>query len=126
MSLGLSSKDLQFNFEMREFSGKRVYEFEDIRLDVDHLLLFRGGQQLALPPKVVETLLVLVERDGEIVSKDDLMQILWPDTVVEESNLSQNLYVLRKELGSTSAGGPCLPRRPRGSRTRARGCKAAR
>ncbi len=90
---------------MREVSKHRTYEFEDFRLDVDHLLLFRAGEQLKLTPKLVETLLALVERQGEIVSKDDLMQIVWPDTAVEESNLSQNLYVIRKALGTNTAGG---------------------
>ena len=93
---------------MREFSEHRTYEFEDFRLDADHLLLFRADEQLKLTPKVVETLLALVERHGEIVSKDDLMQIVWPDTAVEESNLSQNLYILRKALGTNRAGEPFI------------------
>ena len=93
---------------MREVSEHRVYEFEDFRLEADHLLLFRNGEQLALTPKVIETLLALIERHGDVVSKDELMQILWPDTIVEESNLSQNLYILRKTLGRASGGGPFI------------------
>ena len=108
MSLELSSKESQINFKMREVSEHRVYEFEDFRLEADHLLLFRNGEQLALTPKVIETLLALIERHGDVVSKDELMQILWPDTIVEESNLSQNLYILRKTLGRASGGGPFI------------------
>lgn len=106
MSLELSSKESQINFKMRESSKQWVYNFENFRLDAEHLLLFRDGEQIKLTPKVVETLLVLIEHEGEIVSKDELMRSLWPDTVVEESNLSQNLYLLRKALGSNANGDP--------------------
>lgn len=108
MSLELTSKETQINFKMREVSEHRVYEFEDFRLEADHLLLFHHGRQLALTPKVVHTLLALIEREGGVVSKDELMQAVWPDTAVEEGNLSQNLYVLRKALGSTADGQPFI------------------
>src|SRR5258708_17015360 len=108
MSWELTSKEFQINFKMREVSEHKVYEFEDFRLEADHLLLFRNGKQLALTPKVVETLLALIERQGEVVSKDELMQIVWPDTAVEESNLSQNLYILRKTLDTTAGGVPFI------------------
>lgn len=93
---------------MREFSERRFFEFENFRLDADNLLLFRSGEPLALTPKVVATLLALVERRGEIVSKDDLMKIVWPDTQVEEGNLTQNLYLLRKALGVSADGLPFI------------------
>jgi len=108
MSSELSSKESQINFKMREVSEQRFYEFEDFRLDADHLLLFRNEEQLALTPKVIEILLALIERRGDVVGKEELMQIVWPDTVVEESNLSQNLYILRKVLGKASGGGPFI------------------
>jgi DNA-binding winged helix-turn-helix (wHTH) protein len=50
---------------------------------------------------VIETLIVLVENRGRVVSKDELMKTLWPDSFVEESNLSQNIFVLRKALGDS-------------------------
>ncbi len=93
---------------MREVREHRTFEFEDFRLDSGNLLLFRSGEQLNLTPKVIETLLALVEGQGEVLSKDQLMRTLWPDTVVEESNLSQNLYVLRKALGKNAAGKPFI------------------
>src|SRR4051812_5692783 len=108
MSLDLTSNGSQFNLRMRELSGNKVYEFEDVRLDAGHLLLFRGQQQLSLTPKVVETLLALIERHGEILTKDELMALVWPDSIVEESNLSQNLYLLRKTLGNKSDGKPFI------------------
>ena len=106
MSSYLSSKFSQINLNMREFKESRVFEFETFRLDADNLLLFHAGEQLPLTPKVVATLLALVERQGEVVSKDDLMEIVWPDTQVEEGNLTQNLYLLRKTLGTSAKGLP--------------------
>jgi Tol biopolymer transport system component/DNA-binding winged helix-turn-helix (wHTH) protein len=108
MSSDLSSKFHQINFNMREFSGRRVYEFENFRLDAENLLLFRNGEQLGLTPKVVATLLALVERHGEVVNKDELMRVVWPDTQVEEGNLTQNLYILRKTLGNSANGVPFI------------------
>ena len=108
MSLELSSKESQINFKMREVGEHRIYEFDGFRLEADHLLFFRDGEQLPHTPKVIETLLALVERRGDVVSTDQLMQIIWPDTVVEESNLSQNLYILRKALGTASSGQPFI------------------
>src|SRR5215510_3758639 len=79
--------------------GKRFFEFGRYRLDVDNRLLLKDGELAPLKRKAVETLIVLVERRGEVVGKDELIQILWPDTFVEESNLSQYIYLLRKTLG---------------------------
>jgi DNA-binding winged helix-turn-helix (wHTH) protein/TolB-like protein/Tfp pilus assembly protein PilF len=102
MSLDLKSNDHQNNLTTANPSGQTNYEFQDFRLDVEHLMLYRNGDEVSLTPKQVETLLALVERSGEIVSKDDLMSRLWGDTVVEESNLVQNIYVLRRTLGNTT------------------------
>ena len=93
---------------MDKFYSKGFYEFEDFHLDAAHRLLFRNGQEIALAPKVVETLLALVARHGEILSKDELMQIVWAESVVEEGNLSQNLYLLRKILKETATGKPLI------------------
>lgn len=108
MSSDLSSKFHQISLNMREFSERKVYEFENFRLFADSLLLFRGDEQLPLTPKVVATLRALVERHGEVVTKDDLMEAVWPDTQVEEGNLTQNLYILRKTLGNTADGVPFI------------------
>jgi TolB-like protein/DNA-binding winged helix-turn-helix (wHTH) protein/tetratricopeptide (TPR) repeat protein len=78
---------------------KRFYEFGHFRIDPDERLLWKDGQPVPLPPKVFATLLVLVERAPHIVEKDDLLKTIWPDTFVEESNLSQNVFSLRKILG---------------------------
>jgi Tol biopolymer transport system component/DNA-binding winged helix-turn-helix (wHTH) protein len=104
MSLELSSNFPQFNIDMRNINVSSIYEFGDFRLDVDNLMLYRSGIEVSLPPKVVKTLAVLVEGRGEIVSKDELMEKVWEDAVVEESNLSQYLYLLRKTVGNKPDG----------------------
>ncbi len=104
MSLDLSLKDLEFNFNVTNSGQHKVYEFEGFRLDAEHRLLYRNGTQVSLTPKAVETLIALIERRGEVVSKQELMDEIWADTIVEESNLSQYLHVLRKTLGETSDG----------------------
>jgi DNA-binding winged helix-turn-helix (wHTH) protein/Flp pilus assembly protein TadD len=75
-----------------------VYEFGPFALDADQLLLFDRGEPVALGPKVVETLLALVEHPGEVLSKSALLDRIWPEGYVDEANLAQNVYVLRKVL----------------------------
>jgi pimeloyl-ACP methyl ester carboxylesterase/DNA-binding winged helix-turn-helix (wHTH) protein len=76
-----------------------VYEFADFRLDVRERRLLRDGRPIALTAKVFETLKILLDRPGRLVTKDELMRQLWPDTVVEENNLSHNISVLRQVFG---------------------------
>jgi DNA-binding winged helix-turn-helix (wHTH) protein/Tol biopolymer transport system component len=78
---------------------KQLLEFGPFRLDPEQRLLLRDRQPVPLSPKAFDLLLVLVLRSGEVVLKDDLMKLLWPDTFVEESNLGQHVFQLRKALG---------------------------
>ncbi len=80
---------------------KVLYEFGSFRVDPEKQVLLRDNQPVAVTPKTFETLLILVRHSREVVSKDDLMKELWPDSFVEESNLSQNIFMLRKALGET-------------------------
>jgi DNA-binding winged helix-turn-helix (wHTH) protein len=82
-------------------TAKRVYEFGRFRLDADERLLERDGNPLPLTPKLFDTLLLLVKNGGHLMSKDELMKKLWPDSFVEEVNLSQNVSRLRKILEET-------------------------
>jgi len=75
------------------------YEFGRFRLDAEERVLLRDQDLVPLTPKVFDILLVLVERGGHLVEKDDLMKRVWPDTFVEEGNLTQNVSLLRKALG---------------------------
>jgi Tol biopolymer transport system component/DNA-binding winged helix-turn-helix (wHTH) protein len=83
-------------------SVRRLYEFGPYRLDAERRLLSRQGQVVPLTPKVLDTLLVLVENRGHVVGKEELMKAVWPDTFVEEGNLTQNISTLRKVLGESS------------------------
>src|SRR5687768_8723766 len=102
MSLDLASNNHQLNFKVLKARQHNIYEFGDFRLDAGAKLLYRKDEQISFTPKAVETLIALVERRGEVVRKDDLMQAIWADTIVEESNLNQYLYLLRKTLDETS------------------------
>src|SRR4030095_3134737 len=90
------------------------YEFGRFRLKSDERVLLRGDELVPLTPKAFDILLTLLENDGRIVHKDDLMRKVWPNTFVEEGNLTQNVSLLRKALGE-SANGPqfieTVPRR---------------
>jgi eukaryotic-like serine/threonine-protein kinase len=81
---------------------KYFYEFGPFRVDPDKRLLLRDDRPVPLQPKAFEMLLVLVQNSGSVVLKDDLMKALWPDSFVEESNLTQHIFVLRKSLGETA------------------------
>jgi len=78
-----------------------IYEFGDYRLDAGKLLLSRGGRHVPLTPKVFDTLLLLVKRKGEVLEKEELLRAIWPDTIVEENNLNQNISTLRRVLGES-------------------------
>lgn len=108
MSLNLDLIYSQFNFKVDKSNKSKIYEFEKFRLDAVHLMLYHNGEEIPLVPKAVETLLALVEKRGEILSKDELMETIWTDSVVEESNLAQYLHLLRKTLGKTKDGKPFI------------------
>jgi len=78
---------------------RQFYEFGPFRMDLSQRVLFREGKPVALPPKIFGTLLALVERSGQIVEKDKLIKEVWPETFVEENNLTQYISALRKTLG---------------------------
>lgn len=78
---------------------RHFYQFDSFRLDPEEQVLFRNGEAVPLSPKLFDTLLVLVRESGHIVEKDELIKQVWPDTFVEENNLSQYISTLRKTLG---------------------------
>jgi len=82
--------------------GNRFYEFGSFRIDTRERLLFRNGELIPLPPKVYDTLLALVENSGHTIAKEELMKTVWPDSFVEDANLSVNISALRKALGGGS------------------------
>lgn len=83
--------------------SKHFYEFGPFRLDLAERALLHNGQYVPLTPKALETLVVLVEHRGRILDKEDLLKLVWPDTIVEEVSLAKNVSTIRKALGETEA-----------------------
>jgi DNA-binding winged helix-turn-helix (wHTH) protein len=77
----------------------RVYEFGPFRLDAEKAVLWRGDEVVSLTPKALALLHTLVEAGGDVVPKADLMARVWPDTAVQEANLSVTVAALRRVLG---------------------------
>lgn len=78
-----------------------IFEFDSFRVDALRRVLLHDGQMVRLPSKAFDILVVLLEADGRLVEKDELMQRVWPDAVVEENNLTVNMSVLRKALAES-------------------------
>lgn len=85
--------------EAKAFETRRLYEFGDYTLEPHERILLRRGEPVSLTPKAFDTLLVLVENSGHVLTKEDLLQRIWPDSTVEETTLAQNISTLRKALG---------------------------
>jgi len=77
----------------------RFYEFDDFLIDVQRRMLLHRGVAVSIKPKALDTLVLLIVCRDRVVDKDELMTRLWPDTAVEEANLTQNIFVVRKALG---------------------------
>jgi pimeloyl-ACP methyl ester carboxylesterase/DNA-binding winged helix-turn-helix (wHTH) protein len=90
-----------------------TYRFGSFRLDVAERRLLREGEPIPLRHKVFETLRVLVEHAGRLVTKEELLQAVWPDTTVEENNLNHNVSILRKALGEKATGQAFIETVPR-------------
>ncbi len=78
------------------------YKFDPFQVDVARRLLLRDGQPAQLSPKVFDTLMVLIARAGEVVTKEELLAGVWPDAAVEENSLARNISSLRKALGESA------------------------
>lgn len=94
-------------------ADKRVYEFDSFVLDEKEKVLLRDGERVPLTPKALEMLIVLVSNAGLVLEKEELMEIVWPDTFVEEANLAVNISMLRKALGEMPGGGQYIGTLPR-------------
>jgi len=81
-------------------SIKHFYEFEGFRLDTQNPSLWRNEKLVSLPPKSLEILILLVEKNGEIVSRENLLETVWKDTFVEEGSINYTISLLRKTLGN--------------------------
>ena len=84
-------------------SEKHLYDFGPFRLDLKSRMMLRGSEYVALTPKALETLAVLVENSGRIVDKEELLRLVWPGTCIEEATLAKTVSLLRKALGEDEA-----------------------
>lgn len=84
-----------------------IYEFGPFHLDASEHRLLRDGVEVPLQLKAFETLCLLVERAGRLLTKEDLLSQVWPGTIVEENNLNKNISLLRKALGECPEGREC-------------------
>lgn len=78
-----------------------VFEFDEFRLDTAEKVLRRNGVVVSLTPKAVSMLELLVRREGAVVSRSEMIEEVWPDTFVEEANLTVTISMLRKALGES-------------------------
>src|ERR671937_626188 len=83
---------------------KNFYEFGPFLFDPEEHTLLRDGKPVPLPPRVTETLSLLLQNAGHLVEKDKLMRGVWRDIFVEEGNLNKNIFILRKTLGQCDGG----------------------
>ena len=90
-----------------------IYQFGHFCLNAEERVLLRDGRMVPLPGKAVSTLLVLVRNKGHVVEKDVLMEEVWPNEFVEEGNLAQNIFTLRKALGESVDGPKYIETVPR-------------
>src|SRR5215470_4571429 len=91
----------------------RIYRFGPFRLDLLERRLSRDGDVLPLRLKVFDTLRVLVENAGRLMTKEELLEAVWPGTAVEENNLNHNVSILRKALGEKATGQSYIETVPR-------------
>jgi DNA-binding winged helix-turn-helix (wHTH) protein/TolB-like protein len=94
-------------------SFDRTFEFDGMRIDVANRRLIRDGSVIRLTPKAFDLLLLLVENHGRLIEREAIMQSLWPDTSVEETNLTQTIYLLRRALGEDSSGNSYIETLPK-------------
>lgn len=96
-----------------QVKARPVYEFGSYLLDPAARLLLRKGEKVTVPPKAFDILVALIENRGRVLGKEELMQIIWPDTFVEQANLAVTVSLLRKALGERFGGGQYIETSPR-------------
>lgn len=94
-------------------ANRKVYDFKGFRLDGAERRLLHNGRPVQLKSKIFDLLLLLVEKRGQLVEKDELMREIWPNTIVEENNITVSMSILRKRLGEDRAGREFIETIPR-------------
>ena len=94
-------------------TGRELYGFGEFTLDVPERRLTRAGRPIRLAPKALELLVALVRRAGRLITKQELLDIVWPDTFVEEGILAVHVSALRKAIGDTNGESTCIETIPK-------------
>ena len=84
--------------------NKKIYQFGSFELNSAEHILSLDGEIVSLTPKVFDTLLIMIENNGHLVEKDEIIEKVWADTIVEEANLAKNISILRKTLSTNGLG----------------------
>src|SRR5688572_21769830 len=84
--------------------AEQHYYFGRFRIDSHSRLLLRDEARVTIPPKTADVLVALLEHEGELVARDELMRLVWPDTFVEDNSLAKHIFLLRKTLGTNEHG----------------------
>src|SRR5215208_4722376 len=84
---------------MQRDTHPKIYEFNGFRLEEGQSRLLYQDQPVSLKPKILDLLIFLVKKRGQLVAKDELMKEIWPDAIVEENNITVSMSILRKTLG---------------------------
>jgi len=103
----------ELSAESKPLRQSEIYEFGAFRLDVAEHSLSEDGKPVALKPKVFETLVLLVRNAGHLLPKQELMSRLWPDAVVDETNLNRNVWLIRRALGGNGESADYIETVPR-------------
>ena len=98
---------------MTPLTQRPFYEFDALRIDTALSRLARAGEPVPLPPKAFDLLILLARNTDRVMTKSELMEALWPGTFVDEANLTQHVYTLRKALGDQPNGQPFIETVPR-------------
>lgn len=98
---------------MAPLTQRPFYEFDAFGIDTALSRLARAGEPVPLPPKAFDLLILLARNTDRVMTKAELMEALWPDTFVDEANLTQHVYTLRKALGDQPNGQPFIETVPR-------------
>src|SRR5215472_3286232 len=93
--------------------GPLLYRFGEFRIDLGQRTLLRKGQVVAITPKCFDTLVYLVQNSGRLLQKEEMLASIWPDSHVEERNLNQHMYALRRILGDDGNGNSFIQTVPR-------------
>ncbi len=96
-----------------ELKPVSIYEFGPFRLQPEEHLLLREGNPVPLTPKAFDLLLFLLQNQGRLVTKDQIMQAIWPESFVEEANITVLISSLRKALGEREADDPYIKTVPK-------------